>query len=179
MPLVPRYDAFYKPPPVPLEPFKFTSRWRYINWFHKDALSMEEFLRMDEDSATALAHQYHHAPSGVLVTLLPVVHVAHPLFWKEADELCQQHHSVLMEGRYSPTSTDISVVPPRDKFEEGRPEEELDAEGWEPSPGNYLKNFRQPYSWGVNGSPVHTIIHAADSYDYDRLPVWAREAEIG
>ena len=174
MPTVERLDAFYEPPKVPMLPFRFTSRWRYLSWFRTDALCVADFLSVDADQAVAVANVYKHLPSGVSVTLLPVVHVAHPSFWRHADELCSQHHSVLMEGRFSPTSCDISVVPPRAKTEIGRPEEEVDAEGWEPSPGNFMANFRQPYGWGVLESDVHTIIHAADAYDYDRLPAWAR-----
>lgn len=174
MPTVPRYDAFYNPPLVPLTPFKFSQRWRYLTYFRVHALSIDEFLHVDQDQAVSVATVYRHPHSGTMVTLLPVVHAAHPSFWRQCDDLCCQHHSILMEGRYSPLSTDISVVPPRSKFNDSRPEEDIDAEGWEPSAGEFMKNFRQPYSWGVAESPEHTIIHAADSYDYDKLPVWAR-----
>jgi hypothetical protein len=174
MPLVPRYDAFYAPPLVPLSPFKWSSRWRYVTQFRVRAMALDEFLHVDADQAISVATVYRHPHSGTMVTLLPVVHVAHPSFWRQCDELCCQHHSVLMEGRFSPTSSDISVVPPRSMFDDRRPNEEIDAEGWEPQSGEFLKHFRQPYSWGVAESKEHTIIHAADSYDYDKLPVWAR-----
>lgn len=175
MTVVPRYDAFYEAPLVPLRPFRFQKRrWRYLSFWKDNTISMDAFLSVDEHQAISVAHVYRHQASGISVTLLPITHVAHPSFWVNADELCCQHHSVLMEGRYSPTSSDISVVPPRNKFEENRPEEELDAEGWEPRADSAMTNFRQPYSWGVRESPYHTIIHAADTYDYDRLPLWAR-----
>lgn len=174
MPMVPRYDAFYNPPLVPLTPFKFSYRWKYLSFFKVRALGITEFMNVDPDQATCIAVSYRHPHSGTMVTLLPVVHAAHPSFWRQCDEICSQHHSVLMEGRYSPMSTDISVIPPREKFNDARPEDEIDSEGWEPPAGEHLRRFRQPYSWGVASSDQHTIIHAADSYDYDKLPVWAR-----
>lgn len=174
MAAVPRYDAFYQAPFVALKPFRFSSRFAYLALPRQYSIGLEQFINVDEDQAISVAHAFRHNDSGVTVTLLPVVHIARPRFWRDSDELCCQHHSVLLEGRYSPTSCDISVVPPRDKWEENRPEEDFDAEGWEPPADRAMTHFRQPYSWGVRESPMHTIVHAADCYDYDKLPLYAR-----
>lgn len=35
-----------------------------------------------------------------------------------------------------------------------------------------MERFFQPFSWGVADSPNHTVVHAADKYDYEKLPWW-------
>jgi hypothetical protein len=35
-----------------------------------------------------------------------------------------------------------------------------------------MNEFMQPFSWGVKNSPFFTVVHAADFYDYEHLPLW-------
>ncbi|CCW69583.1 unnamed protein product [Phytomonas sp. Hart1] len=61
------------------------------------------------------------------------------------------------------------MVPSRPPLPPVRPPGHEDDEGWEP---REVESFFQPFSWGVKDSPHHTILHAADRYDYECLPWW-------
>lgn len=127
--------------------------------------------RTEAEVAAAVAHTYRHERDDITVTLIPLRHFAHPEFFKQVDELCCQHQSVLMEGRTPLTGAPYStLVPPRERPKRVRPVEEDDSEGWEP---REQERFFQPFSWGVIESPNFTVVHAADKYDYERLPWWA------
>ena len=144
--------------------------WRFQYFSVWSNFHVPDFIDADQDRVSTYAHTFRHPVTGVRVTLLPVLHVGHPAFWRQVDELCSQHQSVLMEGRYANTSAPTTCIPPRQMSTEIRPIEHYDAEGWEP---NEMEKFFQPYSWGVAHSANHTVIHAGDKYDYEKLPVWA------
>lgn len=120
----------------------------------------------------SIAQTYLHPETEVRVTLVPLRHLAHPSFFAQVDSLCCQHQSVLMEGRTGLTGAPYStLVPPREPLPlNARPPDMDDDEGWEP---REEECFFQPFSWGVIGSPEMTVIHAADHYDYERLPWYA------
>ncbi|KAH8612072.1 hypothetical protein ERJ75_000931000 [Trypanosoma vivax] len=76
-----------------------------------------------------------------------------------------------MEGRTPYTSAPYSTfVPPRERVASVRPAEYEDSEGWEP---REVERFWQPFSWGVKDSLNMTVVHAADKYDYEKLPWWS------
>ncbi|KPA78637.1 putative mitochondrial hypothetical protein [Leptomonas pyrrhocoris] len=141
---------------------RYTAPWR--------SKRLTDFLSCHDDVVTAIAHTYRHPVHNITVTLIPLRHFAHPDFFRQVDDLCAQHESVLMEGRTplrgAPYST---IVPPRPRVPPPRPPEHDDDEGWEP---REVEKFFQPFSWGVEDSPYHTVVHAADRYDYERLPWW-------
>ncbi|ESL11636.1 hypothetical protein TRSC58_00609 [Trypanosoma rangeli SC58] len=148
--------------------FFYRPRWQYAFPFRSKRLS--DFIMTSENSAVSVAYTYQHATSKIIVTLIPLQHFAHPLFFHQVDKLCSQHESVLMEGRTPLTGAPFStVVPPRECVASVRPAEHEDDEGWEP---REIERFWQPFSWGVKDSFVMTIIHAADKYDYEKLPWW-------
>ncbi|CUG91823.1 membrane-associated protein, putative [Bodo saltans] len=150
-------------------PFEYKMRARYSPLFASRNLS--DFMFSKGDQIMSVACTYTHEPSQVQVTLIPLVHYAHPQFFQQVDSLCCQHDSVLMEGRVPNTGAPHStLVPPRSYEERVRPIDEEDSEGWEP---HDAQRYWQPFSWGVKGSPKFTVIHAADRYDYERLPWWA------
>jgi hypothetical protein len=123
-----------------------------------------------DSCAIAIAHTYRHPTHNITVTLIPLRHFAHPDFFRQVDDLCAQHESVLMEGRMPLTGAPYStMVPPRPHRSHVRPPEHEDDEGWEP---REMERFFQPFSWGVADSPNHTVVHAADKYDYEKLPWW-------
>eukprot|EP00759_Apiculatamorpha_spiralis_P039323 PhF_6_TR38142/c0_g1_i1/m.56969 len=129
---------------------------------------LEDFLSGTKRTVTSRMHTFVNPDTKIIVTLIPISHVAHPRFWYEVDKMCSQHSSVLMEGVCAPKSGDIMAIPPREMV---RIDLSEDSEGWEPDDVN---EFRQRYSWGVIESKKSTVVHAADLYDYDRLPLWAR-----
>ncbi|CCW64920.1 unnamed protein product [Phytomonas sp. EM1] len=152
--------------------FSYKPRWRYMAPFRSK--SVTDFIFCRDDYAVSIAHTYKYGGAGssdnTLVTLIPLRHFAHPLFFKQVDDLCCQHDSVLMEGRAPLTGAPHStMVPPRERPKEVRPPDHEDDEGWEP---REMENFFQPFSWGVKDSPNHTVVHAADKYDYEKLPWW-------
>ena len=155
--------------PLTMKPLVFQTRWRYIPFFgsyfmHKD------FLIAERDRVSTKFRTFIHPESKVKVTLIPLIHEAHPMFYKQVDQICCQHESVLMEGRTPNAGAPYStLVPPRKMIGQIRPEGHEDDEGWEPATS---EGFWQPFSWGVIDSPHHTVIHAADAYDYEKLPVW-------
>ena len=144
------------------------SRWDYL-WYKRRYLATD-FLSPSKNDVRVSALTFRHA-SGVRVTLIPTLHFAHPQFFRQVDELCCQHTSVLMEGRYGNTGSPSSTVVPARPLHVVRPPEHEDDEGWEPSS---REGFFQPYSWGVAASPSFTVVHAADAYDYEMLPYWAK-----
>jgi hypothetical protein len=145
----------------------FGKQWHYAGlWRH---YQLAHFVSATTDQVTTTAHTFKH-PSGVHITLIPIVHVAHPMFWKQCDSICITHESVLMEGRYANLTAPATVIPPRAMAARVRPEDFLDSEGWEP---DHAGGFNQPYGWGVRDSPKNTVVHAADKYDYEYLPFWA------
>lgn len=148
--------------------FVYATRLRYTApWRSK---RIEDFFLCRQGVAVAIAHTYRHAAADITVTLIPLRHFAHPEFFKQVDDLCCQHESVLMEGRMPLTGAPYStIVPPRARVSCTRPVEHEDDEGWEP---REVESFFQPFSWGVLDSPYHTVVHAADKYDYERLPWW-------
>lgn len=149
--------------------FTYRPRWKYSAPFRSSSLTDYMYCK-DKTHAVSIARTYRHrVNTDVTITLIPLRHLAHPLFYSQVDALCQQHESVLMEGRTPTTGAPFStLVPPRDPIPANqRPLDHEDDEGWEP---RAIEDFFQPFSWGVNNSPVHTVIHAADKYDYERLP---------
>ena len=141
---------------------------------------------------TSYAHtlEYSHDPT-IRVTLIPICHFAHPHFFQQVSLLLCQHQSVLMEGHYpncnapfgtvvAPTELKTDVIPveyeasyldaslPGDN--ESKVAEKIVC-GWEPID---INEFVQPPSWGVKNSPNFTVLHAAELYDAEALPVWAR-----
>ena len=141
---------------------RYTAPWR--------SKTLTDFLVCHDRTAISIAHTYHHAAHNITVTLIPLRHFAHPEFFRQVDDLCAQHESVLMEGRMPLTGAPYStMVPPRARVSDVRPPEHEDDEGWEP---REVEKFFQPFSWGVADSPYHTVVHAADKYDYERLPWW-------
>jgi hypothetical protein len=149
--------------------FEYKIRVRYSSLFASRGLP--DFLFSKDEQILSVACSYTHEETGVQVTLIPLVHYAHPQFYQQVDSLCCQHDSVLMEGRVPTTGSPHSTLVPPRKFEERvRPLDEEDSEGWEPLE---TERFWQPFSWGVIGSPRFTVIHAADRYDYENLPWWA------
>jgi len=131
---------------------------------------LEDFLQGTSRGVTSTCYSFVHPSTKIQITLIPVAHVAHPRFWHEVDKLCAQHESVLMEGKSGTALSHFHAIPPRDPY----PDEDsmhIDSEGWEPED---LEHFKQPFSWGVRGSNKHTVVHAADTYDYECLPTWAR-----
>lgn len=150
-------------------PFAYKPRIRYTRMFLTKELL--DFFLVQGEHVHTMSSTYFHAPSGVTMTLIPVSHHAHPKFFRQVDSLCCQHDSVLMEGRVPITGAPYStLVPPRDFQEYVRPAIAEDSEGWEPLEE---EKFWQPFSWGVKGSPKFTVVHAADKYDYEKLPWWA------
>lgn len=147
---------------------RFRPRWRYAAPFRTSTLTDYIYCR-DDTHAVSIARSYRHPVYDVTVTLIPLRHLAHPLFFSQVDALCSQHQSVLMEGRVPLTGAPHStLVPPRDPIPPNqRPLDHEDDEGWEP---RAIEDFFQPFSWGVKGSPEFTVIHAADKYDYECLP---------
>ncbi|CAD2222351.1 hypothetical protein AGDE_14842 [Angomonas deanei] len=157
------------PPPEKEDSFFFRARWNYCTLFRSKTLT--DFFWCDKNRVVAIAHTYQHIERDITVTLIPIRHMAHPLFFKQVDELCCQHDSVLMEGRVPLLNAPYSTfVHPREKLEKIRPDDHEDDEGWEP---REVERFFQPFSWGVAASPNHTVVHAADKYDYEKLPLWA------
>ena len=156
------------PQPLAAPPVELNFGSRFFLSSIARRFSVLDFLAVHQGQILCLAHTFKH-PSGVTVTLVPVVHRAHPSFYRQVDTLCAQHESVLMEGVFAlPGAT--TVVPPRDAHDVGRPKEMEDAEGWEPP---NPEAFWQPFSWGVNGSPNHTVVHAADAYSVENMPMWS------
>lgn len=152
-----------------MPPFEYKMRIRYSPFFATRGLA--DFMLSKNEQMLTVACTYTHEASGVRVTLIPLLHYAHPQFYQQVDSLCCQHDSVLMEGRVPNTGSPHStLVPPRDFEERVRPIDEEDSEGWEP---HDAQKFWQPFSWGVKGSPMFTVVHAADRYDYENLPWWA------
>lgn len=158
------------PPSHDQAAFTFKPRLRYSPLFTSSTL--EDFLMVRDDThVVTIATTFQHPVSGVRVTLIPLAHFAHPQFFHQVDSLCCQHESVLMEGRVPLTGSPHSTtVPPRELADSVRPVDCLDDEGWEP---REVDRYWQPFSWGVKGSPMHTVVHAADAYDYEKLPWWA------
>jgi hypothetical protein len=151
------------------ELIKMRYKWRPSYWMPCRYYQLDDFLRSDWDQCEVLSQTFEH-PDGTRVTLIPLTHIAHPQFYSDVDCLCGFHESVLMEGRYGNTLADATVVQAREPLGIVRPKEELDSEGWEPLE---QEAFFQPYSWGVKGSKANTVIHAADKYDYEKLPWYA------
>jgi hypothetical protein len=152
-----------------LPPFKFRPSWQYLYTFRNHRFT--DFISISDEamSVRCLSMMYRHESSGVTVTLIPVVHVAHPVFFHAIDELCCQHESVLCEGRSPLANAPFStIVPARDLPTDVRPSFLNKEEPWEPSDRNA---FRQPFSWGVNESPKHTVVHAADLFEPDVNPM--------
>ncbi|GET87862.1 hypothetical protein, conserved [Leishmania tarentolae] len=148
--------------------FIYAPRLRYtVLWRSKQTT---DFLVCKDDVALSIAHTYRNPATDVTVTLIPLRHFAHPDFFQQVDDLCSQHESVLMEGRTPLSGAPYStMVPPRERLKCTRPIEHEDDEGWEP---REVESFFQPFSWGVKDSPNHTVVHAADKYDYEKLPWW-------
>lgn len=143
-------------------------RWRYSGLFLEKNLS--DFITVRNEHVVAIAQTYRHPCDDITVTLIPLRHFAHPLFFKQVDDLCCQHESVLMEGRVPLTGAPHStIVPPRERVATVRPPDHEDDEGWEP---REVERFFQPFSWGVANSPNFTVVHAGDKYDYESLPWW-------
>lgn len=167
-PAVPSSSSSAATAAPPSHRFVYAPRLRYTApWRSK---SVADFLTCRDNCAVSIAHTYRHAEHDVTVTLIPLRHFAHPEFFKQVDDLCCQHESVLMEGRVPLTGAPYStMVPPRPRTKSVRPAENEDDEGWEP---REVERFFQPFSWGVAESPYHTVVHAADKYDYERLPWW-------
>ncbi|AYU78075.1 hypothetical protein, conserved [Leishmania donovani] len=141
---------------------RYTAPWR--------SRQITDFLVCKDDVALSIAHTYRNPDTDITVTLIPLRHFAHPEFFKQVDDLCNQHESVLMEGRTPLSGAPYStVVPPRERVKCTRPMDHEDDEGWEP---REVESFFQPFSWGVKDSPNHTVVHAADKYDYEKLPWW-------
>ncbi|CAM38124.1 conserved hypothetical protein [Leishmania braziliensis MHOM/BR/75/M2904] len=141
---------------------RYTAPWR--------SKSITDFLVCQNGVALSIAHTYHNPYTDITVTLIPLRHFAHPEFFKQVDDLCCQHESVLVEGRTPLSGAPYStMVPPRERLKCTRPVEHEDDEGWEP---REVESFFQPFSWGVMDSPSHTVLHAADKYDYEKLPWW-------
>ncbi|RNF01069.1 uncharacterized protein Tco025E_08662 [Trypanosoma conorhini] len=148
--------------------FSYRPRWQYSFPFRSKRLT--DFVTASENSVSSVAYTYQHAENRVVVTLIPLQHFAHPQFFHQVDALCSQHESVLMEGRTPLAGAPFStIVPPREGVASVRPAGHEDDEGWEP---REIERFWQPFSWGVKDSPTMTIIHAADKYDYEKLPWW-------
>jgi len=148
--------------------FTYRSRWRYVPLMCSTGVT--DYLYCTADHVISLSHTYKRDTDDTTVTLIPLRHFAHPIFFKQVDDLCCQHDSVLMEGRVPITGAlHSTIVPPRQRVQRVRPEEEDDAEGWEP---REVVRFFQPFSWGVKDSPNFTVVHAADKYDYEVLPWW-------
>ena len=157
--------------PKKLRKFKFKSRIWY-NGFSRNK-SIDDYVIHAHGQMVSLTTTYRSIEHpDITITLLPLSHVAHPQFYYQVDLLLCQHDSVLMEGRtpflQAPFST---LVPPRSLHGGIRPPE-LDGTpgGWEPKD---LSAYWQPFSWGVKESPNYTVIHAADKYDYEKLPWFA------
>jgi hypothetical protein len=151
----------------PLEKFKYSNRLWYM-WCGR-FYQMDDFIRSDWDQTELLSHTFKHE-DGTRVTLIPVIHLAHPQFYGDVDALCSMHQSVLMEGRYGNLEADATTLPAREPLGIVRPKEEMDSEGWEPI---NMDEFFQPFSWGVKGSKANTVVHAGDKYDYENLPWFA------
>eukprot|EP00760_Papus_ankaliazontas_P034548 PhM_4_TR7255/c0_g10_i1/m.95237 len=132
---------------------------------------MSDFLNATNKEVYITCFSFKHPERKTLVTLVPMVHVGHPSFYHEVDLMCAQHESVLMEGKNGNTLTPILSIPPRDPILLTKHKDYSDSEGWEPEDPD---DFRQLYSWGVAGSKCNTVIHAADLYDYECLPMWAK-----
>ncbi|KEG08075.1 hypothetical protein DQ04_08071040, partial [Trypanosoma grayi] len=148
--------------------FVYRPRWKYSFPFRSKRF--DDFVFPREDSVASIAYTYKNDAKDIKVTLIPLQHFAHPQFFHQVDSICSQHHSVLMEGRTPLTGAPYStIVPPREAVSCTRPGEHIDDEGWEP---REIERFWQPFSWGVKDSPNLTVIHAADKYDYERLPWW-------
>lgn len=156
--------------PLPQPKFKYGSRFLYIPYI-TNFYRFSTFFQADRDQIRTYFKTFVHPQTKVRVTVIGVLHEAHPMFYKQVDQLCCQHDSVLMEGRTpiagAPHST---LVPPRKTIGQVRPDGHEDDEGWEP---NTHEGFWQPFSWGVRDSPQFTVVHAADRYDYEKLPWWA------
>lgn len=159
------------PDPRVLPKFKFYSRFFYASPFRSTRL--EQYYRAEGEQVLSMATTYQHdIHKDVTVTLVPLSHSAHPQFYYQVDLLLCQHDSVLMEGRVpykqAPFST---LVPPRPLPNQIRPPELAETtQSWEPKD---LSAYWQPFSWGVRDSPNYTVIHAADCYDYEKLPMIA------
>lgn len=154
--------------------FWFGNRLSYLPFGR--VLQIKDFIAVERnESVTCVARTFtHEQHSNLTVTLIPLLHVAHPSFFKQVDLLCRQHQSVLCEGRCPLRDSEtkeqiVTVVPPREMATKIRPMGHEDDEGWEPAEP---PDFWQPFSWGVIGSSCDTVVHAADLYDYERLPWW-------
>lgn len=149
--------------------FAYRPRWKYSAPFRSSTFTDYMYCK-GKSHAVSIARTYRHREkSDLTVTLIPLRHLAHPIFFAQVDALCGQHESVLMEGRTPLTGAPYStLVPPRDPIPVNqRPIDHEDDEGWEP---RAVEDFFQPFSWGVKNSLAHTVIHAADRYDYEYLP---------
>ncbi|CBH16412.1 hypothetical protein, conserved [Trypanosoma brucei gambiense DAL972] len=146
----------------------YRPRWGYSFPFRSKGF--RDFIYANDDGVFATAYTYRNDETGITVTLIPLRHFAHPQFFHQVDLLCCQHQSVLMEGRTPMSGAPYStIVPPRELSAVVRPKEHEDSEGWEP---RETELFWQPFSWGVSNSPNFTVVHAADKYDYERIPWW-------
>ncbi|KPI86852.1 hypothetical protein ABL78_4088 [Leptomonas seymouri] len=164
----PSSASLSSPAASPTRKFVYSPRLRYTAPWRSKRLT--DFLVCHEDFAISIAHTYRDPVHNIVVTLIPLRHFAHPDFFRQVDDLCSQHESVLMEGRMPLTGALYStMVPPRERVAHTRPPEHEDNEGWEP---REVEKFFQPFSWGVTDSPYHTVVHAADKYDYEKLPWW-------
>lgn len=149
--------------------FVYRPRWKYSAPFRSSSFTDYMYCK-GKSHAVSIARTYRHREkSDLTVTLIPLRHLAHPIFFAQVDALCGQHESVLMEGRTPLTGAPYStLVPSREPLPMNqRPIDHEDDEGWEP---RAVEDFFQPFSWGVTNSPRHTVIHAADRYDYEYLP---------
>ncbi|KAF8292795.1 hypothetical protein TcYC6_0116850 [Trypanosoma cruzi] len=148
--------------------FSYRPRWQYAFPFRSKRIT--DFIMVRENSVASIAYTFQHPSNQVIVTLIPLQHFAHPQFFHQVDGLCSQHDSVLMEGRTPLAGAPFStIVPPRERVASVRPLGHEDDEGWEP---REVERFWQPFSWGVKDSLHMTIVHAADKYDYEKLPWW-------
>lgn len=163
------FDAL--PEPRVLPKFTFHGRMWYSQPFRSQKL--DNYLKIENGQLLSMATTYQHTlHKDITVTLVPLSHTAHPQFYYQVDLLLCQHDSVLMEGRVpfkqAPFST---LVPPRPLPNQIRPADISETTvSWEPTD---MSAFWQPFSWGVRDSPNYTVIHAADCYDYEKLPVLA------
>ena len=151
--------------PGVIKAFKFRPTWRYLRYFRTYRFGSFLSINGQTECVRSMVMTFQHAETNLIVTLCPMVHKAHPIFFLGVDELCCQHESVLCEGRSplknAPHST---LVPGRDLPIDPRPVGLEGDEPWEPLE---MSKFAQPFSFGVNDSPRFTVVHAADTYEPD------------
>eukprot|EP00758_Cryptobia_borreli_P018276 Tbor_TRINITY_DN6656_c0_g1::TRINITY_DN6656_c0_g1_i1::g.3121::m.3121 len=164
---------------ISIKPFEHQSRLSLSAWWRSK--SVDDYLKSTPQEVISIVTTYRHREHhDITVTLIPLSHFGHPRFYNQVDLLLCQHDSVLMEGRtpfqQAPYST---LVPPRPLPDKIHPMQYGDetsqninkvTRGWEPTD---MTAYWQPFSWGVKDSPNYTVIHAADLYDYEKLPFWA------